>query len=135
MGFDRPAAGKTGTTDNFTDALFVGFIPHLICGVWVGYDIPKKIGRHASGAVCALPIWVNFMKGVCDSSSIEDFPEPDSIVKVDICPASGLLATPYCPSVREEVFLKGNEPTQPCDIHGPRKRRKINIPFERLDTQ
>ncbi|MEA1913129.1 MAG: PBP1A family penicillin-binding protein [candidate division WOR-3 bacterium] len=132
MGFKEPAAGKTGTTDNFTDAWFLGFTPELTAGVWVGYDYPKRIGNHASGAGVALPIWTKFMEVVCDSTMNYKFPESDSIVYRDICTESGELATPRCPNVRREIFRRGNVPKRLCHLHGKREKTE-NEPFEMLD--
>ena len=132
MGFRCPAAGKTGTTDNYTDAWFVGFVPDLIISTWMGYDTPKRIGKGATGARIALPVWVNFMKGIGDTTN-QDFPVPDGVVKKYVCTASGLLPTKYCPRVRQEVFLRGNEPEKYCNIHSPHPKIKENVPFERMD--
>ena len=118
-GFYAPAGGKTGTTNDFTDAWFVGFIPSMVAGVWVGFDTPRTIGEDASGAVCALPIWVQFMKYVVDSVvGVQDFPEPPGIVHKLICEVSGKLATPKCSKTRWEVFIAGNEPTTYCPGEG-----------------
>ena len=57
-----PIAGKTGTTNDFTDAWFVGFSPSITCGVWIGYDEKKSLGSKETGARAALPIWMDFMK-------------------------------------------------------------------------
>ena len=133
MGFMLPAAGKTGTTNNFQDAWFIGFTREYVAGVWVGYDVPRKIATNATGAGAALPLWVSFMKAVYDSvadTTDVEFPVPDSIVRRVICEDSGLLATPYCPRVREEVFIKGNEPDEKCDIHAGKKKERL---FERRD--
>jgi len=138
MGFTRPAAGKTGTTNDFTDAWFVGFTPDIAAGVWVGYDIPKTIRQGASGAGAALPIWVDFMKAVYDTSSnnyfsknsIPDFYVPDGIVYTKICGETGLLATPNCPKIVEEVFISDNRPTEYCDLHKGKKDIKN---FEKID--
>jgi len=132
MGFKCPAAGKTGTTDNYTDAWFVGFVPDMVVATWLGFDTPRRIGKGATGARVALPIWVNFMKDVGDTTN-QDFPVPDGVVKKYVCTASGLLPTKYCPRVRQEVFLKGNEPEKYCDIHAPHPKIKGNVPFERMD--
>jgi penicillin-binding protein 1A len=75
-GFTIPAAGKTGTMDNYMDAWFVGFVPSLVCGVWVGYDEKKPIGRGMTGAMAALPIWTDFMLGATRAKPVEDFPMP-----------------------------------------------------------
>lgn len=124
QGFKLTAAGKTGTTDNFTDGWFIGFTPDLVVGVWVGYDYPKRIGNHASGAGIALPIWTKFMKAVVDSTKDCQFPEPDNIVFRYVCTESGQLATPQCPKVKREVFIRGNEPKRRCSLHGKGEETK-----------
>jgi penicillin-binding protein 1A len=72
----RPLAGKTGTTQESTDAWFIGFTPSLVAGLWVGYDIPKSLGPRASSATLALPIWINIMKKAVARSPVEDFSPP-----------------------------------------------------------
>ena len=123
-GFRLPAAGKTGTTDDYTDAWFVGFTPQIVTGAWVGFDDPQySLGEGQSGAMAALPSWTDFMKGLQDSLLLtpEEFEVPEGIVKAKICAESKKLATPYCPELlnknRDEVFIAGTEPTEPCPIH------------------
>jgi penicillin-binding protein 1A len=123
LGFDRPAAGKTGTTDDYTDTWFVGFTPNLACGVWVGYDQKKTIFRGAVGGNVAAPIWAEFMKEATVNQPNEDFIAPDSITTVKICELTGLLASPRCPRVRMEVFKLGTEPKEECTVHQFRTRR------------
>jgi len=118
--FYRPAAGKTGTTNDYTDAWFVGFTPQIAAGVWVGFDNPAQtLGHGMTGSATALPIWAPFMKAAHDTLHLpeEDFPMPDDVVRVEICRDSKKLANPECPHVFQEVFMKELEPTQHCDIH------------------
>jgi penicillin-binding protein 1A len=117
LGFTLPAAGKTGTSNDFTDSWFVGFTPDVVCGVWVGFDAMKTIAEGASGAVAALPIWTSFMKEATDRRHPKSFPVPSGISKRLICAESGLLATDACFETREEVFIPGTEPTVACDMH------------------
>jgi penicillin-binding protein 1A len=119
-GFDRPAGGKTGTTNDYTDAWFVGCTRELAAGVWVGYDVKQSIGERKSGGVVAAPIWADFMKQAVRNYAGADFPQPDGVVRVTVCTESGLLARPDCPEVSRELFLTGREPTKLCDIHGAR---------------
>jgi membrane carboxypeptidase/penicillin-binding protein len=115
---ERPAAGKTGTTDDYRDAWFVGYTPQLITGVWAGYDKPKPMGKgFTGGAICA-PIWGRFMLQALASKPVDDFPKPDSVVSVQIDPVTGNLATPDCPKKREEFYVAGTEPTVYCAKHG-----------------
>jgi len=135
-GFAKPAAGKTGTTDNYSDAWFVGFTPDLVCGVWVGFDQMKKIARDATGAGVALPIWAEFMKAALDMRPTLDFPRPEGITVGRICSITGLLATQACPSTRDEVFVEGTQPGGFCTTHRMGNERILEeFRFERLDRR
>jgi penicillin-binding protein 1B len=116
LGLDFPAAGKTGTTDDYRDAWFLGYTRHLVCGVWVGFDEPRTIGL--TGAAAALPAWVNFMKASERQPGRGFGPPPAGITMVAIDPASGGIATSACPRVQNLPFLDGTEPTQMCTLHG-----------------
>ena len=116
-GFTYPAAGKTGTMDEYMDAWFIGFTPSLVCGTWVGFDEKKKIGRGMTGARAALPIWTDFMLGATRGHPPEDFPVPAGSVKRLVCSESGMLATDRCPSVTSELFTEGSEPSEYCNQH------------------
>jgi penicillin-binding protein 1A len=107
----RPRAGKTGTTNEFTDAWFIGFVPNLVTGVWVGYDDNQTLGERQSGAVAACPIWTEFMKEALQDTPVLDFPVPPNIVFVKIDPKTGLLALEDCPDAVLLPFVKGTEPT------------------------
>jgi penicillin-binding protein 1A len=86
----RPAAGKTGTTNDYRDAWFIGFVPNnLVAGAWIGYDIEKPLGTYETGAVAALPIWLEFMKEATAKKPIESFSAPEGIVFVKIDAATG----------------------------------------------
>jgi len=118
--FRRPAGGKTGTTNDFTDAWFVGFTPQLVAGVWVGVDDPAiSLGNGWSGARAALPIWARFMKAAYDSLGWEeaDFPMPDGVVRMNVCAESYQKARASCPSVTVEVFRVEDAPLEECPIH------------------
>jgi penicillin-binding protein 2D len=113
-----PAAGKTGTTDDYRDAWFIGYTPQVITGVWVGYDKPRPGGPgFTGGAICA-PIWGRFMRGALAGKPIVDFPQPDTVVSVLIDPTTNELATPLCPVQRREFYILGTQPTKPCEKHG-----------------
>ncbi len=116
-------AGKTGTTDSYTDAWFVGSTPRITCGVWVGRDLKEPIGRRMTGAEAALPTWIRFMKpyleALPDSIRNEEFPVPAGVVLVPVDRKTGLRATPACgDAVLLEAVLAGHEP-QECspDMH------------------
>jgi penicillin-binding protein 1B len=115
MGLDFPAAGKTGTTQDYKDAYFIGYTPAIVAGVWVGFDEPESLGL--TGAQAALPAWVQFMQDAA-AAEPEDFPEPSGITMAMIDPESGGLATTACPRQVSLPFLIGTEPTQMCSIHG-----------------
>lgn len=113
---NRPAAGKTGTTQDYHDAWFIGYTPNLAAGVYIGYDNPNKsVG--ATGGTIAAPIWAKFVAQALKGSAPVDFSEPPGIVKVQICADSGLLATPYSTRTLPASFLQGTEPTQYCNLH------------------
>jgi penicillin-binding protein 1B len=114
-GFIRPAAGKTGTTNDYRDAWFVGFTPNLLTVVWVGFDHKRPL--NLAGADAALPIWTDFMKQATAGLPDTPFIPPPGIVLVRIDPASGQLATPACPRAIQEAFYQGDEPTSPCPLH------------------
>lgn len=114
-GFTKPAAGKTGTTSDLKDTWFSGFTPNKVTVVWVGYDQPQKTGF--TGALGALPIWINYMTYAEKDLPNDDFPLPENAVKVWIDPQSNMLATEKCPDRIQLVFRKGTEPTTPCTIH------------------
>ncbi|MGA6971815.1 MAG: PBP1A family penicillin-binding protein [Candidatus Binatus sp.] len=115
LGLDFPAAGKTGTTQDYKDAYFIGYTPAIVCGVWVGFDEPESLGL--TGAQAALPVWVQFMQDAAPADP-EDFPEPSGVTMATIDPESGGLATSACPKQVELPFLIGTAPTQMCPLHG-----------------
>ncbi len=115
LGVDFPAAGKTGTTQDFKDGYFIGYTPEIVCGVWVGFDQPSPTGM--TGAQAALPAWVDFMVSTAPDDA-QDFAIPSGIEMATIDPASGGLATPACPRTMSLPFLIGSAPTQQCPLHG-----------------
>ena len=118
LGVDFPAAGKTGTTDGFKDAWFVGFSPSLVVGVWVGFDQPAPIGKNAYGARIALPIWAEFMTHAAHLIPPGEFQVPASLRPVPLCSLSYLRARGDCPAYTE-YFKDGDEiPSQFCALHG-----------------
>ena len=107
----RPVAGKTGTTNEFTDAWFVGYTPNLASGVWVGFDDNHSLGYKESGGRAALPIWVSYMDDALALLPVIPFNIPDNIVYAKIDRASGMLAGEG-ESGEYEIFIKGTEPTE-----------------------
>jgi penicillin-binding protein 1B len=119
QGISYPIAGKTGTTDDYRDAWFVGYTPDILALVWVGFDNGDSI--HGTGASAALPIWIDLMRSIQECISGEWFKMPRGIETRKICLDSGQLAVPDgCPKVLEEYFLTENVPTEYCPIHGRR---------------
>ncbi|MEE8417129.1 MAG: penicillin-binding transpeptidase domain-containing protein, partial [candidate division Zixibacteria bacterium] len=117
-GFKRPAGGKTGTTNGFTDNWFIGFIPQLTCGVWIGFDDKTKIGttRGEVGASTALPVWTAFMKAVTDTIPVKEFPVPPGIYTTTICLNSGELAKAECPKTITDIFTEETLPKTECRL-------------------
>jgi membrane carboxypeptidase/penicillin-binding protein len=115
---ERPSAGKTGTTDNYCDAWFIGYTPHLITGVWAGYDKPTPMGKGFTGGVICAPIWERFTRSALADKPAIDFSKPDSVISVQIDPVTGDLATPDCPKKQKEFYIEGTEPTAYCQNHG-----------------
>ena len=111
----RPAAGKTGTTNDYHDAWFIGYTPGITAGVWVGYDDHRSIGPRETGARAALPIWLDFMKKAHRDTEPEDFTVPDGIIFKQIDPRTGLLSTENCAQSIRDAFLPGTEPRKYCD--------------------
>lgn len=106
-----PLAAKTGTTDRFADAWFIGYCPDLLAGVWVGLDDNQSLGKEETGAKAACPIWIDFMGQVLKSwNSVSDFTVPEGLSYAYIDPETGLLADGNSPSKFLEVFKKGSEP-------------------------
>ena len=121
IGLKRPAAGKTGTTDDYKDAWFVGYTPRLATGVWVGFDDSQMKNKRSQGegAKAALPIWARFMIEAA-RGPIEDFREPAGVVFHEIDKETGLLKYPgKCDpeNVIREAFLEGYAPTMLCTAH------------------
>lgn len=118
--FYRPAAGKTGTTNDFRDAWFIGFTPQIAAGVWVGFDDERiKLGDGQSGSQTGLPVWAPFMRMAHDTLDLPlaDFVEPPGIEHHNICKETGKLARESCPDIMDEVFIAGTAPIDSCDVH------------------
>ncbi|MGE3276872.1 MAG: transglycosylase domain-containing protein [Vicinamibacterales bacterium] len=144
-GFRRPAAGKTGTSDDYADAWFVGYTPRLVTGVWFGYDHPRPIMHRGFASVVAVPAWAHFMSAATQGSPVDRFERPDSVVPVQLCRLTGLRATAGCEhqqswtsialsmdplspdgptvgvvpdsGVVEDIAIEGHLPP-PCPVHG-----------------
>jgi 1A family penicillin-binding protein len=131
-GFTLPAAGKTGTTNDFVDAWFVGFTPNLVAGVWIGFDQPKTILRNGFAGDLAVPLWARFMKGATANDKPEFFKPPAGTVAVAVCLLSGRRPNNGCDHVTvvsdngnvstkslvyTEYFARGTEPSEVCPLH------------------
>ena len=110
--FTRPAGGKTGTTNDNKDAWFVGFVPDLAAGVWVGYDTPRGLGSDA--ARTALPIWARVMKTMLEDFPPAEFPPNPDVEEVSVDAITGGLPRPGCPQVLRAPFALGTAPTWTC---------------------
>lgn len=119
----RHLAGKTGTTNDFTDAWFVGFVPNLVTGTWVGFDDIRSLGHGETGAIAALPVWTSYMRTALSHIPPMEFPVPEDITFAKIDPYNGLLASPGLTDFTVEVFKKGTEPTTMSNFNGTRPVR------------
>ena len=132
-----PAAGKTGTAYDFTDALFAGYDSNFTCAVWEGFDKPQEIYRGAFGRELALPVWVDIMNAAAQRYPPREIKQPANLKQVEICSRSGLLATDKCYDAVKtangdtvqrrttymEIGSQSQLPTEPCPVHGePRAR-------------
>jgi penicillin-binding protein 1A len=131
-GFTLPAAGKTGTTNDYLDAWFVGYTPHLVTGVWLGFDQPQTIVSNGYAADLAVPIWGAFMKTATKDDKPDWLERPANVIGVTVCRVSGKLPNSGCGSVVNvnddgsfetksmiytDYFVKGTQPTTMCPLH------------------
>ena len=119
--FYAPAAGKTGTTQGYSDAWFVGFTPHLVAGVWFGIDdYSVSLGKMQDGSRAALPVWARFMREAYKTLELKntDFKRPDDVKTVEICSVSKKQSLGPCP-VEKEIFIEGTQPVDKCRVHKP----------------
>jgi 1A family penicillin-binding protein len=133
LGFKLPAAGKTGTTNDYHDAWFVGYTPRLVTGVWIGFDQPETIISRGYAADVAVPLWAGFMRKATEGDPDEWYKTPRGIVAVNVCRLSGKRPADGCfnatvvddegeeshkSTVYTEYFVKGTEPEESCAVHG-----------------
>lgn len=112
----RPAAGKTGTTNDNVDSWFMGFTPEYVTGVWIGIDqADQNLGSKETGGEAAAPIWSEFMRKALKGKPVQDFTVPDKIVMKDIDGRTGLLAGPFSEKVTKMPFVYGTEPSTSTD--------------------
>jgi membrane carboxypeptidase/penicillin-binding protein len=132
VGFQLPAAGKTGTTNDYLDAWFVGYTPKLVAGVWIGFDQPKTILSGGYAGDVAVPLWGRFMRAATKGEKPAWFPTPKGLIGVQVCRVSGLLPDAGCSDVEvvndagevshrsmviTDYFLRGQSPTSVCPLH------------------
>ncbi len=117
-GLTWPVAGKTGTTNDFKDAWFVGYTPDILALVWVGFDNADSI--ESTGASAALPIWADLINAIPQHRSDMEFKVPEGVEKIRVCPVTGLIAVDGCPEPTEVYFLAGNSPAAHCALHAKR---------------
>lgn len=120
-----PLAGKTGTTERSRDALFVGYSPAVVTGVWVGNDNGRPLGHKETGARAALPIWREVMGKVLPETTAADFVKPETVTLVRMDVRSGLLANGDCKDAAEAAFIKGTEPAKHCAGSGEGQLEKF----------
>jgi 1A family penicillin-binding protein len=133
LGVRFPAAGKTGTTDDFKDAWFVGFSSTLVAGVWVGFDKPATIGADGYGARYALPIWADFMSKSARIRKPGEFRVPTTVEGVRLCRVSHRVPREACPTYPEYFKHADVIPDERCDVHrGPNAAEVIGGIFSKI---
>ncbi|HWC50354.1 MAG TPA: PBP1A family penicillin-binding protein [Nitrospira sp.] len=115
LGLTGAIAGKTGTTDGYRDAWFIGYTSELVIGVWIGFDDERAL--RLTGSQAALPIWMDIARRILPEQA-PAFVPPAGVVMRAIDPKTGQLATSQCPEQVDEVFIDGTEPTVYCEVHG-----------------
>jgi penicillin-binding protein 1A len=133
LGFKHPAAGKTGTTNDYRDAWFVGYTPRIVTGVWVGFDQPQTIMGRGYASEVAVPLWTAFMRKATAKDPADWYKAPKGIVPAEVCRLSGKRPTEACygstvwnddgsysnaSTVYTELFVAGTEPEDYCPVHG-----------------
>jgi penicillin-binding protein 1A len=130
-GFTHPAAGKTGTTNDYHDAWFIGYTPYLVSGVWIGFDQPRPIAERGYAGDLAVPLWGRFMDVATRNHKPQPFRAPRTVTTATVCRLSGKLATGGCryattladdgvterSPVYTEYFARGTAPDDYCPYH------------------
>ena len=132
----RPAAGKTGTTNNWKDAWFVGFVPQLTTGIWIGYDkLGLSLGIGQAGGAVSAPVWGRYMRAALKHEPVQGFPTYAGLTEKEVCSRTGLLPSSACQKIIKEIFVPGTEPEKECetcagithDLNLPKKGPRDNI--------
>ncbi len=127
-----PVGGKTGTTNDFKDAWFVGFSSNLVVGVWVGFDQPKPIGREAYGSRYAAPIWADFMQRAARVRRPEAFDAPAGLKETTLCRVSYQRPVEGCPTYTEYLKPDDKVPSGLCTIHRGSIKQQVRRAIEGL---
>lgn len=127
--------GKTGTTDDYSNAWFIGFTKDYTAGVYVGFDTPKTIANKATGAVVALPIWAEIMKPFVSYKDSTPFDVPKNITYVNVCKETGMKAAKFCKYTRMEIYKKGKEPQKFCEKHSTEYKPSQNFDIYNENNQ
>ncbi|MFN3605022.1 MAG: transglycosylase domain-containing protein [Leptonema sp. (in: bacteria)] len=112
-------AGKTGTTNEYRDAWFVGILPNLVAVIWVGFDNPKISMNRATGSSVAGPLFGKILKNVKEKYDVGEYQFSPNAVRLEICPKSGKLPNAFCPHRKTEIFTIKGKPKEECDYHKP----------------
>ena len=129
-GVDFPVAGKTGTTNDFKDAWFVGFSPTLVVGVWVGFDQPRTIGPDAYGSRYAAPIWSDFMRRAARIRPPGEFEAPTGLKQATLCRVSYQRPVENCPTYTEYFKPDDAVPGKLCTIHKGTIKQQVRRALE-----
>ncbi|MFW6273518.1 MAG: penicillin-binding protein 1A [Halanaerobium sp.] len=134
---DRDVAGKTGTTNDYTDAWFVGYTSQIATSVWIGEDTRRSMEYDVKtvGSGEAAQIWGDYMRAAVEEMPDVDFQMPDNVVEVDVDPYTGLLSNEHSPRIDVLPYKKGTEPTEKEDLHGPVETVKIDKESGLLATE
>jgi penicillin-binding protein 1A len=127
----KPAAGKTGTTNDLRDAWFVGYTPYLVTGVWVGYDDRKSMNQGETGSRAANPVWLYFMAEAVKNRPSEDFPVPEGVALEKIDAKTGLLSAPHSEKTLTQAYKAGQEPKESSPVpQGPKSGQFMQFDME-----
>ena len=114
-GFNHPSGGKTGTTNDYTDAWYIGFTKHYTMGVWVGFDQPVSMGPGHTGGNYALPAWIAVMTKIHKGLPQKSFPVPPGVISRGVCNITGKLAGEFCTEKSYCLYTTNNYPDEVCD--------------------